>query len=168
MFADYILVLYYRLPRLVKEEDALDEEALRRDVREYNILIKLLLFIPTVDELTQVWQQGPYHYVTHWTSFVDIATLVTSYWQLEWALRKGPYDIISRLLLVVTITLNTVQTFLLLRVIPAMAPLVAMLRRALWDMRHFLFILFIMIVIFAMVLSILGFANRHVPGGFRD
>lgn len=70
-----------------------------------------------------------------------------------------PFNLASKTVMIIVIGLNTVQTFQFMRIFGSYTPIVVMLNNVFWDLKVFLLFYTILIFLFSIVMSVIGYGN---------
>jgi hypothetical protein len=81
---------------------------------------------------------------------------------------SSPYNFVSKLLMCLVVTLAIRRTFNFLRIFNALSPIVTMLNNVVWELRIFLTIYFILIMMFSLMYGVIGLGNYKMYGKFRN
>jgi hypothetical protein len=101
-------------------------------------------------------------------NYIDLAFNYASIINVILANTLGPFEIATKLVMILILLVGLFKTFFFLRIFMALSPIVTMLTKVISDLGIFLIFYVILIVLFSLLLGILGLGNRFIDGPFRD
>lgn len=163
--SDYVISVFMREQH--KGEDAKSDEFahfLAVDTELYTSCMALFLIYPFCYESTQLRLAGPLDYFGDLANYGDLLNIFGGIAHIVIANRDGSHHFDSRLTLLIAFLASTVKFFMLLRVFSSVAPVVAILRQSIYDLRYFLLILFLISFMIGLTAAVLGLDNPGRPG----
>jgi len=114
-----------------------------------------------------IFKQGILNYFCNIANYFQLFYLLASISQSIFHLILGPFEPLSKLIMVFVIALTIKRTFSFMRIFQDYSPIVTMLFSVIYDLRIFLLFYFIMICMFSLVISTLGLGNKKL-GVFKE
>lgn len=163
--ADYVIAVFLREQHRGEDvNSATYIEVLGLDTEEYTIAMGLFLIYPFFYESVQLRLAGFIDYFSDPGNYGDLLNIFGGVTHIVIANREGPHHIDSRLTLLLALLASTYKLLMLLRVFSDMAPVVAILRQSIWDLRYFMLILVVIAFMIGLTAAVLGLDNIDRPG----
>jgi hypothetical protein len=163
--ADYICEVFVREQH--GEEDVYSKSYMKTlvlDTEEYTIAMGAFLIYPLMYESVQLRLAGFADYFGDPYNYADLVNIFGGLSHIIISNSNGPINFPSRITLLVAFLASTFKFFMLLRVFASVAPVVAILRQSIYDLRYFLLILVLIVFIIGLTAAVLGLDNRGRPG----
>lgn len=116
---------------------------------------------PAAYDISQMVRDGLLKYMEDVWNFNDVVYIYGSIANIITQASLGPYNTISRVLMIFIVLMLIVKTFFFLRIFPILTPIVVMITDVIYDLRIFLFFYFILILGFSQVFAVLGLGNGN-------
>lgn len=111
-----------------------------------------------------MYKSGLNDYFSDLGNYLDCLYLLGSVTMaiLHIVLERGAYEIPSKILMLLVVTLAIRRTFNYLRIFDGLSPIVSMINQVLVDIQTFMLFYFILVFLFSLMIGVLGVANTNI------
>ena len=108
------------------------------------------------------------NYATNSENYIDLFFNVNALLNFILQTSLGPSHIACKISIISLVLVNLLRLLSVMRIFPALTPMVIMLSRVIVDLSYFFFFFFQIIFTFALIMDVLGVGNVNIEGKFRD